>query len=90
MKSVYGTPRKCCPVCGGTIVVSDLYQYSIDREIGKRGKLKKRYRKIDCGSMEVSIACCKDCGEYWDADAFYIEDETFFDLKNRKGGENDG
>ena len=79
-----GIRRTRCPVCGGTIVVSDLYQYSYDYEIGKRGKLKKRGRRQDCGSMEVSVAGCLNCGESWDADAFYIEDGMFFDLKNRR------
>lgn len=81
MTGIKGKRRTCCPVCGGTIVVSDLCQYSLDYEIGKRGKLKQRGRRRDCGSMEVQIAGCANCGYNWDADSFYIENDMFFDLK---------
>lgn len=55
-----GIVRKCCPLCGGEIVVSWLYQYSHDYTITKRGILSKRYTRHDIGPEEVSIAWCKN------------------------------
>lgn len=83
----YGVKRNCCPLCGGKIIVSSLYQYSLDFEVGKRGKLLKRYKKSDGGPMEVEIAACENsvsggCSAKWDADEFYLEyGEIFMDTK---------
>lgn len=74
--------RKCCPKCGGVIVVSYLYQTSHDYEITRKGKLSKRFTRQDEGSLEVAVAGCRDCDAYWDADSFYIDaDDTFWDCK---------
>lgn len=51
-----GIVRDRCPLCGGKIVVSDLYQTSRDFEVRKGGKVSRRYTVTDCGSMEVSVA----------------------------------
>ena len=74
-----GIVRDRCPLCGGKIVVSDLYQTSRDFEVRKGGKVSRRYTVTDCGSMEVSVA-------YWDADSFYIgTDGKFYDQKYPEG-----
>ena len=58
-----GIVRDRCPLCGGKIVVSDLYQTSRDFEVRKGGKVSRRYTVTDCGPMEVSVAGCADrCG----------------------------
>lgn len=77
-----GTIRKSCPVCGGRIEISVLYQYAHEYLINKNGKVSNRYTVRDCGPMEVMIASCLDCGEHWDADQFTINaDDRFVDFK---------
>lgn len=73
--------RKCCPNCGGKIVVSYLYQTSHDYEITKRGKLSKRFTRDGEHSMECAIAACSDCDVRWGDGDFYIEDGCFYDMK---------
>lgn len=81
MPRVGGTERKKCPLCGGQIEVSDLYQYSRNYKVTKRGRLSKKYTVRDCGSMEASIAGC-DCGAYWAVDEFDVTSEgRFIDYK---------
>lgn len=78
-----GTFIKACPVCGGQIEVSELFQYAHDFRLNKNGKLSKKYKKRDVGSMEVAIAGCLDCGEYWDSEQFAIDqDDRFIDYKH--------
>ena len=72
-----GIRRKKCPLCGGDIFVSELYQYSHDYTITKSGKVSRKYKKQDCGSVEVSVAGC-ECGANWDADQFKITAEGYF------------
>lgn len=75
---------KCCPNCGGTIEVSYLYQYSHDYLLGKRGKMPKKYRSRDLGSMEVALACCtnENCNTTWEVGDFFIdENDRFVDCK---------
>ncbi len=78
-----GKAIKCCPKCGGTIVISHLYQYSYNQEVGKRGRIKKTRKREDVGSMEVAVAGCKNemCIVQWDADEFQVIDDKFIDLK---------
>lgn len=74
--------RKCCPKCGGTIVVSYLYQSSHDYVLTKRGKLSKRYTKESDMPMDESIAGCRDCDVNWGVGEFAIDyDDTFWDFK---------
>lgn len=82
-----GIVRDRCPLCGGKIIVSDLYQFSRDYEVRKGGKVSLRYTVCDCGSMEVSVAgCANQCGAYWEADGFYIgTDGKFYDQKYPEG-----
>lgn len=74
--------RKCCPKCGGTIIVSYLYQTSHDYKLTKKGKLSKTFTRSDEGPMDVAIACCERCPTRWEAGDFSIEaDGTFWDYK---------
>lgn len=78
--------RKCCPICGGRIIVSDLYQVSYDYTIGKRGIISKRFKKSRHASIEASIAACENapdrCEVYWDCDSFIIDEKgRFLDFK---------
>lgn len=49
-----------CPICGGTLFTDELNQYSIERDITKDGKVSKKYRKVDQGSMECCAVFCKN------------------------------
>lgn len=72
----------CCPKCGGTIVVSYLYQTSHDYTLTKRGKLSKRFTRSPEGPMDAAIAGCRDCGTNWEVGDFGIDaDGTFDDFK---------
>ena len=85
--AVRGVERRKCPLCGGEIEISYLYQYSHDYKLTKSGRISKRYTTRDCGSMEVSIAGCK-CGANWNADEFEITREgRFVDYKYREAKE---
>lgn len=74
------TERNCCPKCGSEIEVSFLYQYSHDYTIGKRGKMLKKYKTRDCGSMEICVARCTNekCTAHWNADEFSIDSYGYF------------
>lgn len=78
-----GIVRNCCPICGAPITASSLCQYSLDYKILKSGRMSKRYRKTDCGTMEVWLACCSgDCGASWEQDDFGWDDrDRFVDMK---------
>lgn len=81
-----GIMRKRCPLCGGRIVISDLYQISHDYVITAKGVVSKRFTKSSEGSMECMLAACENapdkCSGIWDADAFYLDEEgRFFDCK---------
>lgn len=80
---------KCCPKCGGTIGISYLYQYSHDYLLGKRGKILKKYRVQDMGSMEAALAYCtnKDCDTRWEVGDFFVDKYgCFIDLKYTERG----
>ncbi len=49
-----------CPICGGKIYIDSLYQYSLVREIGKRGAPISKSKKVDDGSMECSCIYCEN------------------------------
>lgn len=85
MKSSEGIIRSRCPLCGGKIVVSFLYQYSLDHIVGRNGRLRKTSRRSEGGSMEVAVASCSDCEAYWDADNFEIFNDVFYDQKYPEG-----
>lgn len=71
---------RSCPKCEGTIEVSVLCQYSRDYIIGKRGKMLKKYKLRDDGSIDVFLAACtnKNCNVRWEADEFTIDEYGFF------------
>lgn len=76
-----GKRRTKCPLCGGEIGISYLYQYSHDYKITKSGRVSKNYKTRDCGPMEVGVAFC-DCGANWGDGDFQIdENDHFIDLK---------
>lgn len=83
-----GTVIKCCPLCGGRIVVSNLYQYSLDYTMRKDGKISKRHKRGDDGPVDVSLASCenyKTCDARWEEEEFFVEpDGTFYDYKYSK------
>lgn len=82
MKS--GTKIKCCPICGGRIVVSDLYQYSLNYTMRKDGKIGKRGKRADNGPIDESIAACENfkiCGAQWETDDFVVKKGAFIDYK---------
>lgn len=64
----------CCPVCGGKIVVSFLYQTSHDYTVTARGRLSKRFVRRGEYDMEVAVASCKSCDAYWDANSFVVDE----------------
>lgn len=71
--------RSRCPQCGGAIIVSELYQYSLDYKVLKSGKLSKKYKRFDGGSMDCGIAFCeKLCGAEWSSEDFYIDENGCF------------
>ena len=73
---------KCCPKCGGTIIVSYLYQISHDYVLTKRGRLSKRFTRTPEGPMDASVASCRNCGLYWEVGDFAIDaDGSFVDFK---------
>ena len=76
-----GVIRDSCPVCGGTICVSALYQYSHEHRVLKGGRLSKRFKKYDNGSMEAAIAYCDNCDCTWDADQFDVINDMFYDYR---------
>ena len=83
--AMYGIVRKRCPLCGGRIIVSDLYQISRDHFIKANGVLSKRGKDRGPYSMEASIANCENapdnCSALWDTDGFYIDERgRFVDL----------
>lgn len=77
-----GIKRTRCPLCGGRIIVSDLYQVSHDHVITKSGVMSKRFTKGPEGSIECMIAACEhapdDCPAIWDADSFDIDGKGYF------------
>ena len=87
-----GIKRTRCPLCGGRIVVSDLFQISHDYVVTAKGVLSKRFTKSAEGSIECMIAACKNapdnCLANWDADSFYIDEKGhFYDHKYGDGEE---
>lgn len=79
-----GKVIKCCPNCGGRIKISYLYQYSYDHFLGKHGKILKKCKKRDVGSMEIALANCtnESCDTSWeDGDFIVDENGCFLDLK---------
>lgn len=77
-----GIVRKRCPMCGGRIIVSDLYQISRDHYITAKGVISKRGKDRGPYSMEASIAACENapdnCAAQWDTESFCIDEHGRF------------
>lgn len=74
---------KCCPKCGGTIIVSRLNMYSLSSPIGRRGKLLKKTKYHDDGTLDQMLACCENyisqkCDVHWATDEFVIDENGYF------------
>ena len=79
--------RNICPNCGGTNLELDcLYQYGIIYKINKDGKVSKKYRKQDYGTMDCAYIHCCDCG--WgspdadcgnDSEGYLLMDKDWFE-----------
>lgn len=72
-----GKRRSKCPLCGGEIEISCLYQYSHNHKLTKSGRISKKYKTYDCGFMEVTIAGCA-CGANWGQGEFDITEDGYF------------
>lgn len=76
---------KSCPLCGKSIIVSVLCQYSLEYRINKNGKISTKFKKRDNGGLDCSIASCEDyenCDARWDSDDFFIDEKgQFIDKK---------
>ena len=83
MSNKQGKIRKKCPLCGGNIIVSELFQLSQNHKLTKSGKLSKRYTQTDAMPEDISLASCSsNCGASWEVDDFTITPEGYFlDLK---------
>ena len=64
---------KRCPVCGGKVVISYFYSFSVDYTITKRGVLsKKGVRSIE-SPMDCVTVTCMDCEAEWCSDQVKID-----------------
>lgn len=87
-----GVIRKKCPLCGGKIIVSDLYQVSYDYFIRQDGTISKTHKTSSPMTMDASIAACEhtpdNCKAEWDCDSFFIDARgRFVDCKYRADNE---
>lgn len=83
-----GKAIKCCPLCGGRIVVSVLYQCSLDYVMRQDGTIGNRCKRGKSGPMDASIAACENyraCDARWEVDEFFVDsDRRFWDYKYSK------
>lgn len=59
-----------CPICGGKLIYSALYQYALNYGIKSNGTLTKSRKKEDIGPMECGFIYCanEDCDFTTDCD----------------------
>lgn len=62
-----------CPKCGGELILSEYYTYSINFRITKKGLLSKKFRKDEAGAIDCMTACCDKCSSFWDAGHVFVE-----------------
>lgn len=62
-----------CPKCGGELVLSEFYTYSMDFKITKKGVLSKRGTRSDAGPIDCMNAYCENCRTCWDATQVVVE-----------------
>lgn len=73
-----GVRLKKCPKCGGEIEIFFLNQYSYVHKLTKSGRISKRCKKVDNGTMEAAVARCLSCGADWGDGEFTIDNEGYF------------
>lgn len=57
-----------CPDCGGNLVFEELCQCSVLYKVGSTGKIYKRGKKVDQGTLEIIYLYCGKCGRRVDFD----------------------
>lgn len=62
-----------CPRCGGELVLSEFYTYSMDFKITKKGVLSKKGTRSDAGPIDCMNAYCESCQTCWDATQVFVE-----------------
>lgn len=62
-----------CPKCGGALVYEELCQYGVQYKVGKNGKLSKRTKKVNHGSIDAAILFCSECNTCIDEDNFFFD-----------------
>ena len=72
-----GKQRKKCPLCGGEITVSEIFQYTHDYKLTKSGRLSKKYKVFDNGPDDACVAGC-EYGAHWEIGQFEITTEGYF------------
>ena len=71
-------PVTCCPQCGGNLQIDCYYSFSRVYRITKKGKLSKRYRVTQGGSLDCLTAYCTDCETEFDGDKIVVQDGTVY------------
>lgn len=64
---------KKCPYCGGELILSEFYTFTLDFRITKKGKLSKRFTRSDAGPIDCMTAYCDRCNSNWDATQVCVE-----------------
>lgn len=72
---------RCCPVCGGRLLISEFCTLSRDYRIKRDGKISKKYTVTRADSIDCINASCDDCGEVWDASEVCLENDGTLFLK---------
>lgn len=70
-----------CPNCGGAIILSEFYTYTLDFRITKKGTISKRYTKSTVGPIDCMTAYCDGCQSSWDATQVCVENNGFVFLR---------
>lgn len=73
--------RKCCPLCGGAIIISYLYQTSHEYRITKSGKIANRFKRYGEHPLDSSFATCSNNGQcyaYWSEMDFSVDNQGYF------------
>ena len=67
----------CCPLCGGELLVSEHYTFSMDHKITKAGVISKRAKKGPPDFIDCITAFCLACEHQFDGDEVIVEyDDT--------------
>lgn len=67
-----------CPHCGGRMILCDHFALTHDYSIRKDGKLSKRYKTSDGGSIDCITAFCSTCKTSWDGDNTVIDEDRVY------------